>query len=300
MSDYMKNFLEYFYNIKVTDIDDKKKYYSFINNNYLYRLYVYEVYGDINLLYDISNNLSNNTLISIIIKNRFNELLTNYNGINYVLIKIFVNVNKIISLEEIAYLDNSLSNDKVKTNWGMLWSNKIDYLEQFISENGKKYPIIVDSFNSYGAMAENAISYYNDIDTSNIKSFISHKKIRINDKVDAIYNPLNIIFDYRVRDIAEYIKISFFNNNYNIYNELNAYFKKNYLSYNEIMLLVSRLLYPSFYFDLYEDILVNKQDEKIILDYVSKTNDYEKYLNDMINYFRNMYDIPIIEWLKKK
>ena len=296
----MKNFLEYFYNIKTSNIDENKKYYSFTYNNYLYRLYIYEEYDDINSLYNISNSLSNDTLISLIIKNKFNQILTSYNGINYILIKIFVNINKNITLEEIKYFDNSLSNPKVKTNWGMLWSNKIDYLEQFISENGKKYPIIVDSFNYYVGMAENAISYYNDIDTSNIKSFISHKKIRIDDKVDAIYNPLNIIFDYKVRDIAEYIKISFFNNNYNIYNELNNYFKSNYLSYNEVMLLVARLLYPSFYFDLYEDILLDKQDEKIILDYVSRTNDYEKYLRDMINYFRNMYDIPVIEWLKKK
>ncbi len=296
----MKNFLEYFYDIKIDKIKDNKKFYSFNYNDYLYRLYIYDDYDDLNLLYNICNDISKNTLISLIIKNKFNQMLTNYNDINYILIKFFVNPNKKINLEEIAYFDNTLYSNKIKSNWGLLWSNKIDYFEDFINENGKKYPLLVDSFNYYVGMAENAISYYNEIDTSNINTCISHKKIRINDKVDVIYNPLNIIFDYKVRDIAEYIKDSFFNNNEKIYIELNNYFKSNYLSINEVKLLISRLLYPSFYFDLYEDILMDNKDEKIVLDYIYKTTEYEKYLNNMIMYFKNIYDIPLIEWLKEK
>ena len=296
----MINFIKYFYNIKIDNIYDDKKFYYFYFNNYLYRLYIYEDNNNLDFLYNLCNSLSNITLISIIIKNKFNQIITNYNNINYVLIKFFVNINKDINLEEITYIDNSYNFLQVNNNWGLLWSNKIDYLEHFILENGKKYPLLVDSFNYYVGMAENAISYYNEIDTSLIKSFICHKKIRINDKVDVIYNPLNIILDYKVRDIAEYIKISFFNNNKNIYNELNNYLRKNYLSINEVMLLISRLLYPSFYFELYEDILIDNKDEKIIQDYISNTNEYEEYLSNIINYFRNIYDIPTIDWLNKK
>ena len=296
----MTNFIQYFYNIKIDNIYDNKKFYCFYYNNYLYRLYIYDENNNLDFIYNLCNNLSNITLISIIIKNKFNQIITNYNNINYVLIKFFANVNKNITLEEITYLDNSYNTSNIKNNWGLLWSNKIDYLEQFILENGKKYPLIVDSFNYYVGMAENAISYYNEIDTSLIKSFISHKKIRINDKIDVIYNPLNIILDYRVRDIAEYIKISFFNNNKNIYNELNNYLRKSYLSINEVMLLIARLLYPSFYFELYEDILIDNKDEKIIQDYISNTNEYEEYLSNIIKYFRNIYDIPTVDWLNKK
>ena len=60
--------------------------------------------------------------------------------------------------------------------------------------------------------------------------YISHKRLKPTDKVDSLYNPLNIIYDYRVRDVAEYIKNSFWADNHNIYNELNNYLYKNRLS----------------------------------------------------------------------
>ncbi len=295
----MKNFLDYFYDIKVNDIYDEKKYYSFYFNNYLYRLYIYDELNDLNILFNICERLSYNTLISIIIKNRYSDIISSYNNTNYILIKMFINPNKNITLEELSSLNNVIISNRIKTNWGLLWSNKIDYLEELINENGKKHPLMVESFNYYVGMAENAISYYNNINIENINTYLSHKKIRIYDKIDVIYNPLNIIFDYKVRDIAEYIKNSFFNNN-NIYIELNSYLKNNYLSKVDVLLLISRILYPSFYFDLYEDILIDNKNEKIILDYVSKTNQYEEYLSNIISYFRNIYDIPEIDWLKKK
>ena len=111
---------------------------------------------------------------------------------------------------------------------------------------------------------------------------------------------MNITFDYRVRDVAEYIKNSFFNKNYNIFNELVIYLRKNYLSLMEVRLLISRLLYPSFYFDMYEDILIDNKEEKIILDVVSKLDEYEDYLNKVISFFKMNYDVYEIEWIKKR
>ena len=182
----------------------------------------------------------------------------------------------------------------------MLWSNKIDYIEEMIAENGKKYPIIVDSFNYFVGLAENAISYYNSIPiNNNYTYYISHKRIRINDTTESLYNPLNIIFDYKVRDVAEYIKNAFFLNNTNIFNELDAYLKFNKLSLTDIKLLIARVLYPSFYFELYEDILVNNKDEKIIVPIINMLPKYEKYLNMVITYFKKHYNIDEIVWLKK-
>ena len=112
---------------------------------------------------------------------------------------------------------------------------------------------------------------------------ISHKVLRPPDKVDSLYNPLNIIYDYRVRDVAEYIKNSFWTDNHNIYNELNNYLYKNNLSLNEVKLLISRVLFPSFYFDLYEDIFNYNKDEKILNNILKNNNvTYEYY--DVSNY----------------
>ncbi len=295
----MNNLIEYFYNIKADNVKNYNNYYSFIYNGYIYKLYLYDE-NDINLMVDINKRLIGHTLISEIIFNKDNEPISIYNGIKYILIKIFTHGNR-ITLGDIYYFSNALYTSNLNINWGLLWSNKIDYIEELIAENGKKYPIIVDSFNYFVGLAENAISYYNNIPIdNNYKYYLGHKRIKVSDTDEILYNPLNIIFDYRVRDVAEYIKNSFFLNNKNIFNELNDYFMHNKLSITDVNLLISRILYPSFYFELYEDILINNEDEKIIVPIVNSLPRYEKYLSTIIGYFKNMYDIDDILWLTKK
>ena len=297
----MNNFIEYFYGIKIDKVIYNDKYYSFIYSGFVYRLYIYnDESRGVKFLYDTNRMLVGNTLMSEIIINRNNDILSSYNGFVYILIKIYANVNKVISLDEISFLSNSMYKENINVNWGILWSNKIDYLEDLINENGKKYPLIVDSFNYFVGMAENAISYFNTIDIdSGYKYVVSHKIIRWDDTVEVLYNPMNVIFDFRVRDVAEYIKNSFFNKNYNVFEELVNYLRKNYLSLTEVKLLISRLLYPSFYFEMYEDILIDNKEEKIILDVISRLDEYEDYLGKVISFFKINYDIEEIGWLKK-
>lgn len=300
----MKNFIKFFYNMKVTNTNFINNYYEFNHNNNYYRLYIlneeYNIYN-YNNIYTINKELINNTLMSEIILNKDKNIITTYHNINYILLKINCNINKNITLEEIDYLSKVKIVNNNKSNWGLLWSKKIDYLEELISENGKKYPQVVNSFNYFIGLSENAISYYNNIDIdNNMMYYISHKVLRPTDKVDSLYNPLNIIYDYRVRDVAEYIKNSFWTDNHNIYSELNNYLYKNNLSLNEVKLLISRVLFPSFYFDLYEDIFNYNKDEKILNNIISRIDEYEEYLNSIIIYFKRFYPIDEIEWLKKK
>lgn len=290
--------------MKVTNTNFINNYYEFNHNNNYYRLYIlneeYNIYN-YNNIYTINKELINNTLMSEIILNKDKNIITTYHNINYILLKINCNINKDITLEEIDYLSKVKIVNNNKSNWGLLWSKKIDYLEELISENGKKYPQVVNSFNYFIGLSENAISYYNNIDIdNNMMYYISHKVLRPTDKVDSLYNPLNIIYDYRVRDVAEYIKNSFWTDNHNIYNELNNYLYKNNLSLNEVKLLISRVLFPSFYFDLYEDIFNYNKDEKILNNIISRIDEYEEYLNSIIIYFKRFYPIDEIEWLKKK
>ena len=300
----MNNFIKFFYNMKVTNTNFINNYYEFNHNNNYYRLYIlneeYNIYN-YNNIYTINKELINNTLMSEIILNKDKNIITTYHNINYILLKINCNINKNITLEEIDYLSKVKIVNNNKSNWGLLWSKKIDYLEELISENGKKYPQVVNSFNYFIGLSENAISYYNNIDIdNNMMYYISHKVLRPTDKVDSLYNPLNIIYDYRVRDVAEYIKNSFWTDNHNIYSELNNYLYKNNLSLNDVKLLISRVLFPSFYFDLYEDIFNYNKDEKILNNIISRIDEYEEYLNSIIIYFKRFYPIDEIEWLKKK
>ncbi len=295
----MNNFIYYYYNIKIDDIKYHEKYYTFIYNEYIYRLYLIDEPINNNFIVDIDKKLLAHTLISEIIFNINKEIISIYNNQAYILMRLFTNPEKKITLEEINYFDNSLRTKNKRINWATLWEKKIDYLEKIISENGKKYPLITDSFNYFVGMAENAIAYYNNIIFDEYTDYvISHKVIRYNDNIDVIYNPLNLIFDYRVRDIAEYIKNSFFNHNASIFKEINNYLNYYPLTLTECKLLISRLMYPSFYFELYEDILIDNSDEKIIINIINKLPDYEKYLANIINYLSKIYDIEEISWLK--
>lgn len=297
----MNNFLKYFYDINVDNIKFIKDYYYFDHNGYTYRLYVINENINIDFLVSLNKRLLNTTLVSQIISNKDNNYISFYNNVGYILIKIFVNSNKKITLNEISSFDSMLYINNTNINWGILWSKKIDYLENLINENGKKYPLIVDSFNYFVGMTENAISYYNNIVVpKNYNYFISHKNISFNDSVEVIYNPLNIIFDFKARDIAEYIKNSFFINNTNIFNELAVLLDTNYLSLIDVKLIISRILYPSFYFNLYENILVNNEDEKILVSIINNLDKYELYLANIINYFKRYFDIDEISWLKKE
>ena len=303
----MKNLINYFYNLNIDDIYNKDNIYYFYYNDELYHFYIYTTnVKNIDFVKDINDSLKNDTLVHEIIVNKDNSILTYYNNIPYILCRVNININKPISLGEISYLSSKTINTsaKIKYNsWQELWSIKMDYLETLINENGKKYPIIVDSFNYFVGLAENAISYYNNLSNKEINPnslIISHRIININDTVYSLYDPVNITIDHKSRDIAEYIKYSFFNNNTNIFQELNIYFKYNYYSKDDIIMLLSRVLYPSFYFNMYEDIMINNAEEKMITDITSKLDKYELYLNSIFKYFNNYYNIPYVDWLNRK
>ena len=302
----MKNIINYFYNLNITELTNKDNIYSFYDNDELYYFYIYNNnIKNINLTKDIDDSLKKDTLIHEIIINKDNSIITYYNNIPYILCKINININKPITLGEINYLSSKviITNSKITYHsWQDLWSIKMDYLEKVINENGKKYPIIVDSFNYFVGMAENAISYYNNLSNKEVDNnslVISHRIININDTVYAIYDPVNIIIDHKARDIAEYIKYSFFSDNTNIFKELNVYFKYNYYTKDDVVMLLARVLYPSFYFNMYEDIMINSKEEKIITNITSKLDKYELYLTRVFKYFNNFYNLPIPEWLNK-
>ena len=302
----MKNIINYFYNLNITKLTNKDNIYSFYDNDELYHFYIYNNnIKNLDLTKDIDDSLKNDTLIHEIIINKDNSIITYYNNIPYILCKINININKPITLGEINYLSSKviITNSKITYHsWQDLWSIKMDYLEKVINENGKKYPIIVDSFNYFVGMAENAISYYNNLSNKEVDNnslVISHRIININDTVYAIYDPVNIIIDHKARDIAEYIKYSFFSDNTNIFKELNVYFKYNYYTKDDVVMLLARVLYPSFYFNMYEDIMINSKEEKIITNITSKLDKYELYLARVFKYFNNFYNLPIPEWLNK-
>lgn len=307
----MKNAINFFYNLTPDNIYNYNNYYYFYYNNYLYTLFLYEYdIKSIDNTFELNTKMIRSGLrVHQIVLNKNMQALSLINNNYYILYKILINnFNKKINLLDISKLNTLMidnRNDILHNDWSVLWASKIDYLEYQVNQTGKKYPIIVQSFSYFVGLTENAISYLRNTiheikpDSSDI-GVISHKKILINDNLFNLYNPTNIIVDYKVRDLAEYIKNSFFQDNFKIIDELNIYFKTNYYSMFSIRILFARILYPSFYFNIYDDIIRGKVKEEAILKITSRINEYEQYLYEIFLYLKKFYNIPEIEWLKKR
>lgn len=306
----MKNTINYYYNLNPNKINQIFNYYYFYVNNELYYFTIYKKNSKyIRAIYDFNQEmLSQNVLVHEILNNRTNTILTYINQIPYILTKIAVNINKSITLSEISYLSSlrtSYPKELMRANWGNLWTLKIDYLEYHHEQNYQKFPLLSKSFNYFIGMSENAISYLNQTvsklkpERSDIGVF-SHDVILIDDTVYSLYDPQNIIIDHKARDLAEYIKIAFFRDNYDIFDELDEYFRYHYFSFYGIQLLIARILWPSFYFEIYDEVLQGKANESSILKITSRISEYEKYLNDIFRYFRKYYPIEGIGWLNNE
>jgi len=305
----MKNVINYYYNMYPKSIRKINNYYYFELDQFKYYFVIYDrSLEELKYLYELNlNMINNNILVHKIILNKDKEAITLVNDIPYILMNVFTEENKKINLSEISYFNNSsytvrFNKELMRTNWPSLWEKKIDYFEYQISQIGKKYPLIVDSFSYFVGLAENAIMYMKntvlDIQDNSISYSVAHRRLTSDIKTYDFYNPLNFVIDYKTRDIAEYIKNSFLKK-INIIDELDNYFYYNVLTEFEVRTLFARVLYPSIYFDLYEDVLMGKKSEKEILKLSTTTNEYEDYLLDIYLYLRKMYNIPEIEWLTK-
>ena len=84
------------------------------------------------------------------------------------------------------------------------------------------------------------------------KVTLCHKRLKFPNLKKDYYNPLLFLFDLEIRDIAEYIKSSFFKSEKDAWIELKSFLNLRKLSIYGYQMFFARLLYPSYYFDEYE------------------------------------------------
>ncbi len=306
----MKNILSYYYNLHPEEISYKDNKYTF---NYLDNKYVFEpVYrplNDIYSLYEINRKMiSKNILVHEIILNNEKNIITYVKEVPYILLEVFINPKACIKLSDICYINNgtidfNCNKTLERFNWVKLWEIKNDFFESQVGEIGKKYPNLCNFINYYIGLAENAISYVRNVfklDEIAIKC-ICHKRIKKEDSLYDLYHPLNFVCDFRIRDTSEYIKSVFFSGE-DSFNLVEEFFANNYISYKEALLFYGRLLYPSCFFDLYDDIINKNLDENIIEKIIIKAEKYEEFLCNVHLFLSKIYGryIPQLDWLIKK
>jgi len=65
-------------------------------------------------------------------------------------------------------------------------------------------------------------------------------------------------------------------------------------------MLYARLIYPTYYFDIYEDIMSGKKDEDDLIPIIDKVDDYEMFLKNAYYEISKYAPIDRIEWLLQK
>lgn len=269
--------IKYYYNISVSNLIQKKSDYYF--ENYVLKLYYKHL--DIELYNYL---ISNKYYLHHIIYNKDNNYITYINNRPYVLLKI--KNGKTIDLNYVKNYNLFFKNKK-NPDWNILWENKIDYYEKNI--DNIKDNKIYSSFNYYIGIAENAISLYKTLKLNN-NYCLCH--IRFYNNTD-FFDPFNLVIDYKMRDVAEFIKKELYQKNKYYYNTIDEII--NYNNYNDVMLFFVRMLYPSIYFDQYDNYM---KKEEINYNFFDKKNDYEKYLKYIYHKIKAKYQIPNVSWLE--
>lgn len=293
----IKQYIEYYYNLENINIIKIKEYYrlDYKNTNYLFMpLTRYPIE-----ILQINRVINNDANYDNIVLNIKNQLITYIDGKNYILVRLSknsanYNLYNQIEKSKIVYLPNEMIDKITKTNWDILWSKKIDYIEYQLN-NLDNDNIVFNSVWYYIGMAENAISYVNETLSlsSNHRLYVSHK--RINEQF--FNNPLNLIVDYRSRDISEYLKYMFLKKEYD-YIEIKEKLQKLNLDEFLCRMIYGRLFFVTFYFDIFDSVMNGNKENKFLLrNIINRADEYEDYINSIYDILAQIKKIPRIGWV---
>lgn len=306
----MKETIKYYYNIDIDDLkeQDGKYFFKYQNQDFFF-VYFNRNIEELNDILICVNNMKEKGIdVHNIIINRNGQYLTKINNFDYILMSVN-NYNEEYDIFDMINIANKLTlnyntSKLYRNNWSNLWTQKMDYFEYQIRELGINKSVIKDSFSYYLGLAENAISYVNNTNLkynalNNAKITLAHRRIFYPNYKLNFLNPLSFIFDLEVRDIAEYLKAMFFasDNAEEVIEELKYYLQIKTLSIYEYHMLYARLLYPSYYFDLYENIMNNDTSEESLVSIIKRNKEYELFLKNAYLEISKYAPIEKIDWL---
>ncbi len=304
----MKETLEYYYGLDIENIEelDGKYHIKQENQDYFFVFYNRGI-EELEDIINVSNEMIKKGInVHKILINRNNSFLTKVGEYNYILFAVS-NLNEeydifdMVKISEKLVLNNNKSN-LYRNNWGTLWSEKIDYFEYQVRELSIEKDVVKNSFSYYIGMAENAISYVNNTNMKYggdaYRIVLSHRRVFYPNYKLNYLNPLSFVFDLEVRDIAEYLKAMFFKKDISFcLDELSSYLKIRHLSLYEYQMLYARLLYPTYYFDVYEGVMNKNGDEEQLVNIIKKCDSYEEFLKKAYLEISKYAKIDKIEWI---
>lgn len=288
----MKNTIMYYYGFENISIIRQKRRKYIKHNNDIY--IICRVYNEKEVLelYELTRG---NPFFYKFIPNKDGSIFTMYQDFIFVLLKINDKSSMITQNKNQISLDENKKYYLDRSDWYELWTRKNDYYEYQYQHIKGKYKVIDESINYYIGLAENAISYIANIPI-NLKE--QEKKGLYPKRLleSEYHNPLNYVIDYKERGLSETLKYLFLNKKY-----LSQNIEKIILSYNctetGYKLLYGRMLYPSMYFDIYDKVINDFENEKELVNVIKRLKEYEEYLKEIYRIISKHTKIKNIDWL---
>ena len=156
-----------------------------------------------------------------------------------------------------------------------------------------KNKVIDNSIDYYFGLLESSICYLNGFNYENVNLYVQHAKMSYFD----YFNPFNIRIDVKERDFSNFLKYIFFDDKYNE-SFVRSIIEKNINNY-DFNLVVARLIYPDYYFDLFDEYLISSDDKTLdlIKKIVNRVDEYEKYVYMICNYVKLNIQIKNVDYL---
>ena len=263
---YIKNLIEEYYNIKVIKIDNCGEFY--ILNN-IYYLYIVKNIDDANKQLSATSYID---YFYVPVFNKFNNIYLFYNNEIYILFK----CSNILFNKSFLIDNELLLNGNCILDWKKAWKIKSDYINNFFKINNINNKYINSSIDYYLGLAESAIMLLDNY--NNYYGRCSVCYICYDNK--DFCNPLNTKIDLFERNVAEYLKILFYDSSYNFdYIDLLLYECSSYCNYN---LVLARMIYPSNYFYSLEEFFTSN-NQQLLHKIISMNSLYEKYIMGVYN-----------------
>ena len=305
----MKETLEYYYNLDIDNLEELDgKYHFKIENQDFFFVFYNRGLEELEDIIGVCNEMFLKGInVHEVIRNRGNSFLTKVNEYNYILFKVN-NLSEEYDIFDMVNISNKLvlNNNKsslYRNNWGSLWSDKIDFFEYQVRELGVEKNVVKSSFSYYVGLSENAISYVNNAilkygGVSSGRIVLSHRRVFYPNYKLNYMNPLSFVFDLEVRDVAEYLKSMFFKKDIEYcLDELKSYLSIRKLNIYEYHMFYARLLYPSYYFDVYDSVMNKNVNEEELVKIVKRSNDYEKFLKITYLEISKYVRLDKIDWI---
>lgn len=208
-------------------------------------------------------------------------------------------IQDIIKIHQ-QYMNSPSEVPYTTTYLSSLWEEKINSIEQkilpSIRVDGFAYQkIMVAAIYALG-LAENALQYLTEIAIDYGKEIspltLNHRRLESLDS-HTVFDPLNLILDSPIRDIAEAWKYKVITTT-----ELLQILPSYQLSIQEVSLLFARMLFPTRFFDLLEKHYGERVDvRKQILAYYREMNQDLLELKKVEQLLVKNYGIRPISWL---